>query len=164
MTKFVIIDDVLPENDRNIISEYIYVQQNLINVFEEFYKFNSNPSHEKLINIAGKYFDMSKAVGYEMWSNKQALGKHIDKDERRAKNGILSYPICSIVYYPIIENLVGGLLCMDDLTITPKQNRAVIFGPRVLHWAEKFTGKRLAIAINPFDYDTRGKKHEVRYR
>jgi hypothetical protein len=111
-----------------------------------------------LLDKAKKHFDLSECIGYEVWSqNNPELGWHMDKDEILFKQeGINSFPICTLVYYIRIENILGGKLLFENGTsIKPLQNRLVIFGPGIRHAVdEMFTvdGRRQSIIINPWDY------------
>ena len=87
------------------------------------------------------------------------------------------FPLCSIVYYLQIEDLVNGELRIshndeiqlnstntlyeevranrldhkiDDIII-PKTNRAVMFSPGKFHTVNEFTGKRISMIINPWN-------------
>ena len=86
-----------------------------------------------LLDIVGKHFDLSNAIGYETWirMNTKPCGWHRDHDDRLEKTtGELKYPICTTVYYPYVdENIEGGRLCFENGTILlPKTNRMVFFG------------------------------------
>ena len=74
-----------------------------------------------------------------------------DKDEDFLKEkGVLHFPLCSMVYYPVVEDLQGGQLHLECDIITPKENRLVIFPPKTFHYVEPFTGKRVSLLINPW--------------
>jgi hypothetical protein len=112
-----------------------------------------------LLEEASKHFDFSKCVGYEVWdqSNPKNLEWHYDKDEILFdKEGIQSWPICTIIYYIRVHDIHGGNLLLEDGTsIEPIQNRLVIFGPGIEHAVEDmFTvdGNRDSIIINPWTY------------
>ena len=75
-----------------------------------------------------------------------------DKDEQLNGNkSILSFPLCSMVYYLIVENLEGGQLHVEDDIITPKTNRLVIFSPGKNHYVQPYTGTRISMLVNPWD-------------
>jgi len=103
---------------------------------------------------AGKYFDTSRMIGYDYWThtNTRPMQFHYDKDENAyLKAGVTRFPICSTVFYLEIDNLVGGKLLMkNDVEITPKKNRLVIFSPGIYHGVEQFTGTRTSVNINPW--------------
>ena len=106
---------------------------------------------DKIIDIASKYFDMPGYIGYEMHKNTISLGYHHDKDEMLyATTGIFSFPLCSIVYYPHIQNLRGGELRFEDVTIKPITNRLVMFESSLPHLVAEHTGTRISIGINPW--------------
>jgi len=112
-----------------------------------------------IVEKAGKYFDMEKIKGYETWVHSNSKpsadyedGWHYDKDEYRYNlNNILSFPVCSCVFYLKIQKLIGGDLVIEDVTITPKTNRLIIFGPGKKHYVKDFTGTRISVNINPWN-------------
>ena len=61
-------------------------------------------------------------------------------------------PICSIVYYASIKNLIGGQLVTENEIYTPKTNDIVTFPKGLLHKVENFKGERIIVAINPWEY------------
>jgi len=143
MDMFVIKDGILDEESRVKVVEHEYSDLN-------WFKKGDNPVHEQILEKVGKFFDLSEMVGYEMWCNATNPGWHYDKDEDLFnKNGSLSYPICSIVYYAYI-NAEGGDFGSEDLRLAPRTNRLLCFSPGVLHHVYPFQGKRVAIAINPW--------------
>ena len=106
-----------------------------------------------LLEIGGKYIDISSAIGYETWIriNTRPAGWHCDQDDRlNLTENKTSYPLCSMVYYPVVEDLQGGQLHLECDIITPKENRLVIFPPKTFHYVEPFTGKRVSLLINPW--------------
>jgi len=101
--------------------------------------------------MAEKVFDMEKVWGYEIWEKVNvSTHLHLDKDEKLyERRGVLSYPICSVIYYYDVEDLVGGeLVSPGNWSIIPKQNRLVIFGPAVPHQVLDFTGTRKSVLVN----------------
>ena len=114
----------------------------------------------KLVEAAAQYYDLSKIKGFEIWTHNNSRpegdkdgGWHYDKDEHRyALTQRLSFPVCSMVYYAKAKNLRDGrLLIEDDIMITPKENRLVIFGPGRKHYVQDFQGDRFSININPWN-------------
>jgi hypothetical protein len=133
-----------------------------------------------LIKLAGEYYNLSSCGGYEFWIHHHTKPPewHIDNDERRREeDNIMIFPLCSIVYYLQIEDLVNGELRIshndeiqlnstntlyeevranrldhkiDDIII-PKTNRAVMFSPGKFHTVNEFTGKRISMIINPWN-------------
>ena len=127
------------------------------NIDEQWCSFDTNHKFQdfchKFINIASNFYDMSSCVGYEFWTqnNSRPSEWHYDKDEDFfEEEGVLHYPLCSMVYYPVVENLQGGQLHLECDIITPKENRLVIFPPKTFHYVEPFTGKRVSLLINPW--------------
>ena len=110
-----------------------------------------------LLDIVGKYFDLSNAIGYETWirMNTRPCGWHRDHDDRLEKTtGELKYPLCTTVYYPYVsEDLKGGRLMFENGTILlPKTNRMAFFGPNIYHDVELFEGgERISILLNPWN-------------
>lgn len=91
-------------------------------------------------------------AGYEIWSNLHAPSWHLDKDEDLYhQENILNFPNFSIVYYLHVgEDLKGGELCTEDITVKPKTNRLIAFSKGILHKVNEFEGERVAISINPW--------------
>lgn len=112
-----------------------------------------------LINRASTYYDISRLRGYEVWTHHNTKpagdldgGSHYDKDEYRwANNKVLSFPVCSLVFYLQAENVVNGELIVKDISIKPKRNRLVIFGPGNKHRVKDFQGNRFSVNINPWN-------------
>tara|TARA_B100000287_G_scaffold174771_1_gene164831 strand:- start:119 stop:610 length:492 start_codon:yes stop_codon:yes gene_type:complete len=107
----------------------------------------------EFIKLADNYYDLTSCVGYEFWTqnNTRPDDWHIDKDDDLAKQGISSYPLCSMVYYLLVDNLKGGQLHLEDDIITPKTDRLVIFPPGKFHTVKPFKGKRVSLLVNPWN-------------
>ena len=106
-----------------------------------------------MIEIAKQFYDLSSSVGYEFWTrlNRCVGGWHCDKDERLYdEQKIVSYPLCTIIYYPHVD-MKGGELLLGDDKILPKTNRMVIFAPGVPHNVKDFTGERISMMVNPWN-------------
>ena len=106
--------------------------------------------------IYESYFDLSSCIGYEFWpqNNTRPTTRHLDKDEQLLEEkGIYRFPLWSIIYYIFVdENLVGGKLDIeDDILITPKTNRMIIFPPKKHHYVQPFQGQRVSLLINPWN-------------
>ena len=149
----IILDDVLPT--REDLTDLI---DNKIDGVT-WYDLHQNHLYKKfctsILDIAKNYYDLSDAIGYEFWGhNGTTTGWHQDKDEMLAsKTGKLSFPLCSTVYYLEASNLTGGELVIEnDLGITPKTNRLVIFPPAKFHGVNPFEGKRGSLLINPWSH------------
>ena len=107
-----------------------------------------------MIEIAKQFYDLSSSVGYEFWTrlNRCVGGWHRDKDEKLYdEKKILSYPLCTIIYYPHVHNMEGGELLLGDDKILPKTNRLVKFAPGIPHNVEDFTGERISMMVNPWN-------------
>jgi len=104
----------------------------------------------EILSIAACVFDLSNMSGVEQWAHDGTKPDwHVDKDEVLFnRTGALATPLCSIVFYASVNSLVGGKFMTDDVTVTPKTNRMLAFGPGVHHGVEDFTGVRVAVAIN----------------
>jgi hypothetical protein len=90
-------------------------------------------------------------IGSEYWANYSTrLDWHVDKDEKLYQmSGNTECPLCSIVYYADID-MVGGNFVTETMSVQPVTNRMIVFSPGLVHGVESFTGKRLAVAINPW--------------
>jgi hypothetical protein len=153
MDKLIILDGVFEPDEIRAIVTFDYGEGT-----EKWYPLGSNPVHERILDIAGTYFDLSGVSGYEMWRNTNNPGRHVDKDEilyREEKR--LVTPECSVVYYPIVENMLGGEFYTDDVRYFPKANRLVLFSPGIEHGVSAYTGKRMAVSINPWRQRPRGR-------
>lgn len=130
------------------------------NVYHSYY--NKGEEHansivaNRLMNTAANYFDFSRQVGYDIWFHRNGMpGWHQDRDEATfLKTGQSHFPICSIVFYPHIKDLVGGELVFDNnMRIIPKTNRLVIFGPGLEHKVTPIeSGERVSMNINSWIY------------
>lgn len=160
MTKIVVLDDVLSEPQR--MSFMLYPYKPGVGNYEPR---NSDQAHEAILSIVHKQFDLSRCTLYEIWCH-HAMGernliRHVDNaDAYRLRTGKWKYPICGIVYYAEVSDLVGGEFCTDDVVITPKTNRLIMFAQGTPHKVNDYTGMRWAVAINPWernpniDYET----------
>ena len=155
-----ILDNVLCDKDFSYLKELlellIVVSPNTMWYEIERYE---DPSFKKLRTIAGDYFDLSNLVGYEAWIHNNTIpigdnddGWHKDRDELSYHvKKVFRFPICSMVFYTDIKNLQGGELLVEDTTITPKENRLVLFGPGYNHKVNEFEGTRVSLSINPWN-------------
>jgi hypothetical protein len=107
-----------------------------------------------IIDVAKYKFDLTNMVGVECWSHYGVgVGYHVDKDEKVwTDTGEVKTPMCSIVYYAQVENLVGGRFLSIEKNIMAKTNRLIMFSPGLIHGVEQFTGTRNIVAINPWSY------------
>ena len=146
----IILDDILPSHKYLIPDKLESINWFDLDQEHTYKKFCSS-----LLNIAGKYYNLSTAVGYELWThNRNKLARHQDKDENlMIKTGELSFPLCSLVYYLEVSNLEGGELILDSgLVIKPRTNRLVIFPPAIFHRVNPYKGKRVSILLNPWNH------------
>jgi hypothetical protein len=104
---------------------------------------------------AHHYVDLTSCIGYEFWSHNNTRprgGWHQDKDEQlKIRTGEINFPLCSLIYYPIVENLKGGQLHIEDDIITPITNRLIIMEPGKWHCVQEFTGNRVSFLVNPWN-------------
>ena len=147
MQQITVFDDVLTVEEQQLIS-----QQNFGN--GEIRWFDTLPSLSSLLEIGNKYFSInpSTIVGYETWFNKTNLGWHKDKDEsvwKLTRKEV--FPLNTIVYYPLVENLIDGNFVTEGMAITPRTNRMILMSPGILHCVQPFQGNRLALTINPWN-------------
>ena len=85
---------------------------------------------------------------------RQPLHWHQDRDEQTFwETGQSHFPICSIVFYPYVENLIGGeLVFKNNMRITPVTNRLVMFGPGLEHKVTPIeSGERVSMNINAWN-------------
>ena len=153
MDKFIILDGVFDPGEVEAIASFDYGDGT-----ETWYPLGSNPVHEKILEIARAHFDLGGVTGYEMWRNTSNPGRHVDKDEVLFKeDSHLLTPQCSAVYYPLVDNMLGGEFYTDDIRYFPKSNRLVLFSPGIEHGVSAYTGRRMAISINPWRTRPRGR-------
>ena len=109
------------------------------------------------LKVVSKYYDLTNIIGCEMWCHNNTRPEwHYDKDEQLwQETKEMKTPLCSIVYYGMVNDLIGGKFITEDITVTPKTNRLIIFSPNTHHTVEEYTGNRLAIAINPWNIKPR---------
>jgi len=104
--------------------------------------------------VAGvsKFFDLSEMAGCEYWAHYGTRPDwHVDKDEAlMRRTGELTTPLCSIVYYAHVQNLIGGQFMTKTEMITPITNRLLAFSPGMFHGVADYNGTRLAVAVNPW--------------
>jgi hypothetical protein len=143
---FVIIDDLLEEQDRQSIVEHSFD-------LDSWYIKGQHPLQEKIIDKVGEFFDLSSMVGYEIWCNSGYPKLHKDIDDELFRNtGKLSFPLCSIVYYASVgDNMIGGQFATKEMILVPKTNRLLAFSKGIEHEVYPFSGDRIAISINPWD-------------
>jgi hypothetical protein len=149
-----ILDDVLSEEDRQACIEYWKTHQLTLlhwHTTAEYWQ-------SILIQKAREVFDLKTMVGFECWSHKTTKPQwHVDQDEGLKE---VVTPLCSLVYYPIIENLIGGKFLTETETIVPRTNRLLIFSPGIYHGVENFVGTRHSVAINIWHYKPTNYKHD----
>lgn len=153
-----VLDDALTEAERVVVRDYFLgfgasTGANWADgSFKDIVSYGSPLS--KILSITSKYVDLASMVGCEYWSH---LGTktdwHKDTDEViYLRDGVEKFPLCSCVYYADINGLSGGDLVFKTMRVAPLTNRLVIFSPSMLHKVENFQGKRLSVAVNPWNY------------
>lgn len=153
----IVVDNFLPVNKNNEIVDF-FTNHNASNAqwFEGTLSdyVNSTSFISDCLKEASKYYNLSGMIGCEMWChNNTRPDWHYDKDEKLWQdNQEIKTPLCSIVYYGNINKLIGGKFITEDITIIPKTNRLVIFSPNIYHSVEEYSGDRMAIAVNPWNY------------
>ena len=153
MNKLIILDNVFAADEVEAIARFDYGDGR-----ERWYALGANPLHERILEIARAHFDLAGVIGYEMWRNTGNPGRHIDKDEVLfEKERRLVLPQCSAVYYPLVEDLLGGEFYTDDVRYFPRTNRLVLFSPGTEHGVSAYTGTRLAVSLNPWRQKPRGR-------
>jgi hypothetical protein len=154
MKKFIVLDDVLDEETRIAVRDFSYGPA----LPQKWYDYGVSPIHEKIIDVARDYFDLSDTIGYEMWCNQRAVGWHYDHDEVKSKeNNTFVFPPVAIAYYAEVTNLEGGDFVSETHRITPITNRIIMFSPGLYHGVYPYSGIRKAISINPWSYKIENK-------
>jgi hypothetical protein len=151
----IILDDVFQDHIVKVIADDYVIHKKTCDIFwYDITSFtNINSPVTTLLNIAAKNFNLTDIIGFEYWAHyNSGVDWHFDKDELESeKTGKLVFPECSIVYYPLIENLEGGCFITKHDSIKPKTNRAIIFSSDIEHKVDSFTGTRLSVSINPWN-------------
>lgn len=152
---FIVIDDVLDADSLTVVQKYFaedHARQMrwVDGTLEELLGYQSALS--QILSKVSCAFDLSGMVGVEQWAHYGTKPDwHVDKDEVLAKRtGELACPICSIVFYANIDELIGGNFMARDLHVVPKTNRLLAFGPNILHGVESYAGTRMSVAVNPW--------------
>lgn len=148
----IVIDDFLSDTDRNNITE-MFLHDGDMKWTDAKYDFIQHQCISIILAEANNYYDLQDMVGYEAWLNYNTSKPwHSDKDEYLWNTEeILKTPICSIVYYGVVNDLIGGRFMTETEIITPKTNRLLLFSPNIFHSVEELSGERLSIAINPWN-------------
>ena len=140
-----ILDDVLDTADRAACMEYFTADKLALHWLT-----TTDYWQSMLLEKARTVVDLSSMQGFECWAHQTTRpGWHVDKDEGMRE---LQTPLCSIVYYPCIENLTGGRFLTNTETVTPKTNRMIVFSPGIYHGVEEWSGTRFSVSINPWDH------------
>lgn len=154
----VVLDHVLDEDRRAVVTNYFsgFVRSGLhgwVDIRSGDLVDNPSPIAH-LLRVAAEYVDLGTMVGCEYWHHQNSAPHwHADIDEKlHAATGVVQTPLCGIVYYPAVNNLVGGAFYTADARVVPKTNRMVIFERGIEHGVEAFTGSRLSVAMNPWPY------------
>lgn len=113
----------------------------------------SNPVEELIQSIWHFRLNRDDVAGFEWWSNGYRVGDgldwHQDKDEEMYTQGKIVTPIMGCVYWPVVQDLQGGLFETERVSIKPKENSVVIFNSGEMHRVTPILGgKRRSIAIN----------------
>lgn len=148
-----IIDDVFDDNTVQEILEF--ATQNVPSnwTLKELGKDEVPNVIQKMYDYAATLYDLSHAKYLEFWKHENTRPDwHYDQDEVwYMRTNQHKFPLNTIIYYPKIENLVGGDFVTDSIRITPKTNRMVILSPGIYHRVEPFeSGFRMSFNINPW--------------
>lgn len=150
MTKFIVLDNVFDEGTVFEFDSLVHDDKKVI-----WHDKSEVTIYNKILEVSKDYFDLSNFAGYETWYNSNGTPDwHIDKEisiSNNAPNHTAELPICSIIYYPKIEDLKGGEFLTRDMTIVPKSNRLIMFSSDIYHKVNSFTGTRKALPINPWN-------------
>jgi hypothetical protein len=163
-SKTIIIDNVLLEDEINFLVNEMgnfslkkEESKDLRFSFIENYTIDSIPNnpYQKLIEFAKNYFDLTDMVLYEYWFNNRSRTGDWHQDfntELFHSSHEKKFPLCGIVFYPLVENVKGGeLLTETGITIQPVRNRLILFSGNLSHYVKEFQGDRCSLSINPFD-------------
>lgn len=110
-----------------------------------------------IIDKIKNHINVENYVGIEWWTQKDGSmpikGWHYDVDENlwQTQHQIKT-PLCSLIFYPLIENLQGGQLKTETTIITPQTNRLIMLSPQTLHNVQNYSGTRWSLLINLWDY------------
>jgi hypothetical protein len=150
--KFFFKTDMLSDDENNLILKYFKERKNNF-WLDKNTDFNEFPLN-KILDFVGQYFDLTDMVGCECWAHFNTKpGWHTDKDETLySETNEIKTPLCSIVYYASVKDLIGGRFIAENIEITPQKNSLLTFERGLEHNVENFTGERIAIAINPWSY------------
>ena len=143
------IDNFFSKNDHaEILEKY---ESNHFSDHFVYFNCGQHAFVEEIITASRKYVDYDNHVGYEMRFNGGTINPHRDKDEKLFdEKNILSFPLCTIIYYPHVDNMKGGELLLGNDKILPRTNRMVIFASGISHNVENFTGDRISMMVNPW--------------
>ena len=152
----IVIDDFLPEDkNKEVINFFMTHDASETQWFEATlsHYLNSTSLISDCLKEVSKYYDLSSMIGCEMWChNNTRPDWHYDKDEKLyEETQEIKTPLCSIVYYANINNLIGGKFLTETISVTPQTNRLVIFSSNIYHAVEEYTGDRLSISINAWN-------------
>ena len=111
----IILDDIIDlKSNFQRDSVRVLDELNEPNINEKWYSLDEQHPFDNfcnsMIGVANQFINLDSCVGYEFWTQKNTRPSkwHQDKDEQLNGNkSILSFPLCSMVYYLIVENLEG---------------------------------------------------------
>ena len=157
MELFYVHDDVLTPSQHKEMEMFAF--QQIQNQRDIIYTLDRCKCFTPLLDVAGKYYDLSTALYYELWQqyNPDWVDPHYDKDEALSHIGIMKTPLCSLVYYHnVSSDIQGGELVIQEESgqkheIKPITNRLVVFNRGLLHWVKEYEGHRHSILCNPWD-------------
>lgn len=159
MTKIIIQDNILTNDEAYKAHEFFFVvhKGNNLNNWISKEDWEKLTFIKKITETASSYFDLSSCAGYEWWIHSEGSlpprGWHKDLDEKHwADHYELKYPLCSIIYYPLIQDLQGGHFLTEDVKIAPKTNRTIFMESEQWHNVEPYQNGRWSILINPWSY------------
>lgn len=110
----------------------------------------------KILNYAKEFYNFSNVECIEMWTNVNNVTPilHTDHDMKYfMETQTERYPVCTVVFYPLIDLEGQGWLEVQDQIVRPATNRIVCFGPAIPHIVRPFTGKRVSIVYNPWTHN-----------
>jgi len=122
---FIVVDNVLDDDSLKVVQKYFseISSRQMTWVDGDLDKMLGYQSPlSKILNAVSCAFDLSEMAGVEQWAHYGTKPDwHVDKDEVLFKRtGELACPICSIVFYANIDELIGGNFMARDLHVAPK--------------------------------------------
>ena len=106
-----------------------------------------------------RFANLDNSIGWEQWMHDPDYAPlpppHFDKDEvSYSMDKALIFPLCSVILYLKVENLIGAKLQLpkEGIDITPETGKLVLMAPGVYHMISPYhSGKRISLNLNFWD-------------